>query len=687
MTVAGGRTSACGLAALLVCCVLSLAWTARAELVVYPEYPAALERDFAYAVSVTQKGGETKPLVVYNHTERSALSERTRGGDVNRRFCEFAFSDEPVRVDIRVRRDVSSYKVFPARLALKHGFKDGVISVRVDRPVQFGVQLNDRDHTILSVFADPPETDVPAKDSPGVMYVEGWRDAPGRDGVVEIGPDVRDLYLAPGSVFNARLRVRGAGTKVHGRGVVLDPMSDIFRYDQTANAERGLFVVCAPKVSVEGIKFLDARTFNLMSFHPGVSFRNVKVLSSMMCSDGITCGSTGLTVENCWFHVGDNAVVLSGVTGARFRDVAIGTSCAAIFPQGSNRDVLFERTDVFRCDDGLINNRYNGVLRRNNKWSELGSGLQKKEPGPQDLPHQTGDIAFRDLAAVDCTLFPHFFSGRNMGVKPKRYAFTNLSIPKAAGKSHWRAAGRTDGCLFRVDNDPKRWLQTGNYSFAITNLVLGGEEVKSIPKGCVKGSDGEIRVAVAATENPDVFPRRADRTEVEWKSSERYLAAAQGAVTNLLAETSRTKSVWQRFPSWSVKLEATKRDEKGSVIYRLVQCERNAGMQAVVTDAFLGRGNGSWRLRCEARVSDGKPLTQTARLLSTETEYSRRAKLEPGGWQRLEIDFDTNFDLNVTELVALVLGTDRAVPELEFRAFAFVRDEVPLALPIPCGNK
>ena len=59
MTAAGGRTAACGLAALLVCCVLSLAWTARAELVVYPEYPAALERDFAYAVSVTQKGGET----------------------------------------------------------------------------------------------------------------------------------------------------------------------------------------------------------------------------------------------------------------------------------------------------------------------------------------------------------------------------------------------------------------------------------------------------------------------------------------------------------------------------------------------------------------------------------------------------------------------------------------------------
>ena len=135
MTVAVGRTSACGWSVLFFCGVLSFAWAARAELVVYPEYPAALERDFAYAVSVTQKGGETKPLVVYNHTEQSALSERTRGGDVNRRFCEFAFSGEPVRVDIRVRRDVSSYKVFPARFALRHRFKNGVISVRVGRTV------------------------------------------------------------------------------------------------------------------------------------------------------------------------------------------------------------------------------------------------------------------------------------------------------------------------------------------------------------------------------------------------------------------------------------------------------------------------------------------------------------------------------------------------------------------------
>ena len=63
---------------------------AHAELVVYPDYPEQIERDYAYAVRVVQ-GDVRKPLTVYNHCEKSILNPRTRGGDVNRRFCEFAF--------------------------------------------------------------------------------------------------------------------------------------------------------------------------------------------------------------------------------------------------------------------------------------------------------------------------------------------------------------------------------------------------------------------------------------------------------------------------------------------------------------------------------------------------------------------------------------------------------------------
>ena len=121
------------IAVILLTAALCAGTALRAGIVVYPDYPEQIERDYAYAVRVVQ-GDVKKPLVVYNHCEKSILNPRTRGGDVNRRFCEFAFSGESVRVDIRVTEDVRCYKVFPSRLRLKSAFKDGVISVWLDRP-------------------------------------------------------------------------------------------------------------------------------------------------------------------------------------------------------------------------------------------------------------------------------------------------------------------------------------------------------------------------------------------------------------------------------------------------------------------------------------------------------------------------------------------------------------------------
>ena len=448
------------------------------RVVVYPEYPAAIARDAAYAVQVEQEGVR-RPLVVYNHCEKSILAGRTHGGDVNRRFCEFAFSGAPVRVDIRVSRDVSSYKVFPARHRLKSAFRDGVVSVWLDRPVYFGIQLNDSDKTILSVFADAPEKadEIPQKGAPGVLYVEGWVDAPGADGFLETPKDLKEIYLAPGAVLNARLKIVAKGLRMHGRGMVLDPLSDIFRYDQTQNTARGVIRVAAPDVTLDGFKVIDARTFNLMSWAPNTTFRNVKLLASMMCSDGFTNGHRGFRAENCWLYVGDNALVVSGVTGAVYRDIAIGTSCAAIFPQGDNAAVTMENIDVFRADDGLINNWHNETLRRNNKWSEMNAGKAHKEKDPQDLRHLAHEFFFRNLSAVDCTLFSHFFSGHNMGTLPKTFAFDGCSVPGSTGRSDWRAIGKTDGVAIDTRNDPKRWLVTGNYALTFTNLWIGGASV------------------------------------------------------------------------------------------------------------------------------------------------------------------------------------------------------------------
>lgn len=648
-----------------------------AGVVVYPEYPAAIARDAAYAVQVEQEGVR-RPLVVYNHCEKSILAGRTHGGDVNRRFCEFAFSGAPVRVDIRVSRDVSSYKVFPARHRLKSAFRDGVVSVWLDRPVYFGIQLNDSDKTILSVFADAPEKadEIPQKGAPGVLYVEGWVDAPGADGFLETPKDLKEIYLAPGAVLNARLKIVAKGLRMHGRGMVLDPLSDIFRYDQTQNTARGVIRVAAPDVTLDGFKVIDARTFNLMSWAPNTTFRNVKLLASMMCSDGFTNGHRGFRAENCWLYVGDNALVVSSATGAVYRDIAIGTSCAAIFPQGNNAAVTMENIDVFRADDGLINNWHNETLRRNNKWSEMNAGKAHKEKDPQDLRHLAHEFFFRNLSAVDCTLFSHFFSGHNMGTLPKTFAFDGCSVPGSTGRSDWRVIGKTDGVAIDTRNDPKRWLITDNYALTFTNLWIGG--VRSTFPASAFNNPTNVAVAYATTDAPPEVPLAADRHVVTWKALVRPRPAVD-LHANLVAEAPKTKSVWQRVPSWLVKLEATHRDEAGRVIYRLVQCEKSAGMQAVVTDGFLARGNGRWTVAFDLRARSENPFSLRVQLISNEKTFERKipvlaaaaAELTP--WKRYEVTFDTDFDPVVTDLVAVSLTATDTADEIAFRNLSFSR--------------
>jgi hypothetical protein len=677
----------------LIGTILALA-AARAELVVYPDYPEQIERDYAYAVRVVQ-GDVRKPLTVYNHCEKSILNPRTRGGDVNRRFCEFAFSGGPVRVDIRVTEDVRCYKVFPARLRLKSAFADGVISVWLEKPTSFGIQLNDYDKTILSVFADAPEepASVPTKGAPGVLYVDRWLDAPGRDGVIVTGNDVKEIYIAPGAVLNARLKVRGAGTRIHGRGMVLDPLSDIFRYDQTQNPTRGVLAISAPDVTVEDVKLVDARTFNYCNWAKNTTYRNVRALSSMMCSDGITGGGPGLRVEGAWLYVGDNALVISGARDAVLRNVAIGTSCAAIFPQSDNYNVRLENIDVFRADDGLINNMYNGALRRNNKWSEMNGGLQKREPGPQDLTHRTQQFHFKNLSAVDCTLFSHFFLGQNMGTKPKTFAFDNLMIPHATGKSDWRAIGQTNGVSITVRNNLSKWLVTSNYTMTVTNLWLGGQRTAAFPSGAVVGSEGELSVSVATTDTAVPVTPVADRHVVNWTCPYKVwighslqrdwrLADVKGRTkrhlsesdlgANLVAEPGRVRSLWQRVPSWLVKFVATDRDEKGAILYRLVQCERKAGIQAVLTDSFLRRGNGAYRLAFDVKAKSDAPFGLKLTLLSNEKRVEQSIPaVRCGDWSHQEVTFTTDFDLAQTELVALSVMATAPADEIVFRNFSF----------------
>ena len=682
-------------------CIALAAFAARAELVVYPEYPPQIERDYAYAVTVAQEGGgQAHAIPVYNHCEKSALSRRTRGGDVNRRFCEFAFSDATVRVDIAVCEDVRSYSVFPSRLGLRHAFCDGVISVWLDRPALFGIRLNDYDKTILSVFADPPEdpASIPRKGATGVLFVDGWLDATAEDGTIVIdGAPLREVYVAPGAVLNARLVVKAGKARVHGRGMILDPFSDIFRYDQNKNNRRFLVNVGGGGSVIEDVKLIDARTFNFGSWGDNITFRNVKALSSMMCSDGFTNGGTNLLVDSAWIYNGDNGLVVSGLRDSTYRNIAIGTSCNAIFPQSSNERILMEKIDVFRADEGFIKNTYNNSLNRDTKWNELDGSAARKSPGPQERAHKRQSFVFRDISAIDTVHFATFFVGGNMGTLPKTFAFENVYLPFCTGTDDWRS-NATNGVAVRIYDDPSRWLITGNYVLAITNLWIAGAPADGFPADTVK--NGHL-VKIEVCSRPPCAPtsgrdgaRPSHRAEPNWicpwkvfvgtalqrdwrlvgkAAGERHLPPPPPD-ENLLADRSATRSAWQRQPSWLVKFDATTVDETGARIYRLTQCERNAGIINIVTDAFLCHGPGTYRLSFDAAAKAGEPVPLTAVVLSNEKDFKAAFTLPADGqWRHYEAELALDFDPAVTDLVALHFKSGIPTDELRFKNLSLTK--------------
>ena len=208
---------------------------------------------------------------------------------------------------------------------------------------------------------------------------------------------------------------------------------------------------------------------------------------------------------------------------------------------------------------------------------------------------------------------------------------------------------------------------------------------------------GEISVSVTEADDANPIVATPDRHVVNWTCPYKTwighslqrdwrLADIKGRCekrleedklsANIVAEPGRVRSLWQRVPSWLVKFEATGRDEQGAVLYRLVQCERNAGIQAVLTDPFLRRGNGTWRLAFDVKAKSETPFGLRLTLLSNEKKFVKTIPtVSCGDWARHEAMFETDFDLAQTELVALSIMATAPADEILLRNMSFVRPD------------
>ncbi len=431
-------------------------------LMIYPEFDSRIERDYMYSVSVTQ-GNKTASLPVYNHTEDSRVERNPvddRRADEYRRFSTFAFEGAGVRVDIKVNRDFHDYAVMPSAKKFRHEFKDGVISVFLDRPDYFLIRLDGKDHTILSVIADEPEREIPEAGEKTIV-VDKWQEAEG--GILELTEPETTLYIPAGSVLNARVRVCADNCRIIGRGAIVDPVGDIYRYSaEELNTGVVLLVNAVNNTLIDGIHMLDSKAFNIefvgvwqKKWAVGNTVRNTKIFSTQMSSDGITCCyySKDTHAEHCFLYCADNALVYED--GAHYKDITIGTTCNALFPQTDVRDSSVEDAYIFRADEGIINCEYGG------------------ENDMIALENHT----VKNLNAVDITYTPYFIYVENPAscpAVPKRGGMTveNVWLPKLSDT-------RTNSFYHSIAG--------GDYAVMLKNISLGGELVTEVTPETVGG--------------------------------------------------------------------------------------------------------------------------------------------------------------------------------------------------------
>ncbi len=695
---------------------------AQKNLTIYPEFPERIGRDYMYSVSVTQ-GDKTATLPVYNHCQDEPHYIRDNvGGDNYRRFSIFAFSGEQVKVDVKVGCDFESYCVMPSAKGLKSEFKDGVISVYLNKPEYFMIRLDDDTNTILSILADYPEypLDVPSKNDPNVTWISGVVEP--ESGITILSEDNKTLYIEPGAVLFSRVKLEGANCKILGRGAIVDPFENFYKFNSTGQTEsKGvkLAQLTGQNGLFDGPVLLDAHCYNF-NVGGGSVVRNAKALSVMITSDGLQIWSNGLA-ERCFVHVGDNGIVFSG-SNVQARDITIGTTCGALFPQGGTSNCKLENIYVFRADGGLINNRYNN--------------------GKEDPPEREHSVDIIGLYADDCTSLPWFFQGQDMGRLKKVFNIVNATSCATRGTES--IYDTHNGNFIRFDTTEGH-IFTDNYTLNIKNLYVDGQLVKRVKDISVKTSSqgmnpkndinieyddtkvltrknisvkysnplkiyiGELQVftnAPAISEGGKIYlpaqemqtllrgkgsPKTVDKNGIKYAEANEFVSAGvakkveikSGDVVftptykgeNLLLDDSGDIPFYVEAVAYKVDMTAEILD--GETIYHLFNVAAGgAGLARDLTDEVKMYGNGKYVLEFEIAGNGNISARYCFASPTVSSSMSRTTFPLSKGWNTVSIEVDVNFASSDFVLFAFrIEASDTSVKSFDVKNITFTKIE------------
>ncbi len=321
---------------------------ASANVWVYPGASATLKSP-VYKVTV---GQGTKRHESFVYADENKFEEnRKHMTDWNHWTC-FSFEDSvTVRVEV-LNGPMGACTVYPLERGVEPVVQGRTLTFRLDRPAKLHVALAGQEEHPLFIFADPPETNVPDRADPEVVWFgpgiheigERYKMEPGKTYYLEGGAYVR------GSFHGMQL----SDTEVRGRGILSGENIPHMPYHSHEFQGVGIhFDGNGSNQLVEGITIINSSMYCIQSYCGRLATRNVKCFGWWYETDG-WIGGDGSVLEDSFFKVNDDVVKLYN-KNMTVRDLVIyhqfnGAPFQLGWSSESARDCTVENIDVINCE-------------------------------------------------------------------------------------------------------------------------------------------------------------------------------------------------------------------------------------------------------------------------------------------------------------------------------------------------
>jgi hypothetical protein len=220
-------------------------------------------------------------------------------------FAHWGMSS-PVSVEVTAKQSFTNVLVRPSASGIRPAVNGRTLTFALLQAGQVTVEL-DGPHHALHLFADPPETGAPNRDSAGVRYFAPGVHHPGK---IQLKSG-ETLYLAGGAVVYTAVEARGAaGVRILGRGII-----DSSEYARGQGGGCIRLTDCSD-VKVEGVILRDPDVWCLSAFGcRNIEVDNVKLIGLWRYNaDGIDiCNSQEVVIRNSFVRSFDDAIVLKGL--------------------------------------------------------------------------------------------------------------------------------------------------------------------------------------------------------------------------------------------------------------------------------------------------------------------------------------------------------------------------------------